>query len=328
MQTSTPLGRLSLFFLGLTLLTPLLQAGSKYDPAKVSGEVETELTSFQYDGREVPLKLYLPAESKGPAPLILLSHGLGGSREVGTYLGQQWAGRGYIVVAMQHLGSDETVWKEAPIGQRRGILTQAANGATFQDRMRDVPATLDQLEEWHQESKHPLHKRINFDKVGIAGHSYGAVTAQALGGQHFGPLGPLYRDPRIDAVVALSPSPPRRGSATVAFAGFELPALLMTGTKDGDSVGRTTPERRREVYPAMPDGGKYHLVLKDAEHSAFSDHLAPERAGHNPNHHAVILALSAAFWDCHLLASEEAREWLSSPSPHKLLEEGDLWETK
>lgn len=327
MQISSPLGSLSLF-LYLTLLTPLLLAASDYDPAKVLGKVETELASFHYDEREVPLKFYLPAKQVGPAPIILLSHGLGGSREVGNYLGQQWAGRGYVVVAMQHLGSDESVWEDAPIGQRRRILTQAANGATFQDRMKDVPATLDQLEKWNQDSKHPLHKRVDFGKVGIAGHSYGAVTAQALGGQQFGPLGPLYRDPRIDAVVALSPSPPKRGDAQVAFAEFELPALLMTGTKDGDSVGRTTPERRREVYSAMPAGGKYHLVLKDAEHSAFSDHLDHKRAEHNPNHHAVILALSSAFWDCHLFDREEAREWLASSSPYKLLEEGDLWQTK
>lgn len=315
----------------LLALSASLASEERYKPATLLGKVETQLTSFQYGEREVPLKLYLPAQQDSPAPIILLSHGLGGSREVGNYLGQQWAGRGYLVIAMQHLGSDETVWKDAPLGQRRTSLTQAANGATFQDRMKDVPATLDQLEEWNQQADHPLHQRLDLEKVGLAGHSYGAVTAQALGGQNFGPLGPLYRDPRIDAVIALSPSPPKRGSAAAAFADFDLPAMLMTGTKDGDSLGRTTPELRRQVYPAMPAGGKYHLVLQDAEHAAFSDHrtaTGTESPAHNPNHHPVILALSSAFWDAHLLGKQDAKSWLTSPQVKKLLEKGDLWETK
>ena len=45
-----------------------------YDPSRVSDKVETRLTSFSYEDREVPLKVYLPQGK--PAPVILLSHGL------------------------------------------------------------------------------------------------------------------------------------------------------------------------------------------------------------------------------------------------------------
>ena len=47
--------------------------------------------------------------------MILLSHGLGGSREVGTYLGEHWAARGFVVVAMQHAlrqAGVESSWAE------------------------------------------------------------------------------------------------------------------------------------------------------------------------------------------------------------------------
>ena len=40
-------------------------------------------------------------------------------------------------------------------------MKEAANGATFLDRMRDVPATLDQLEKWNVENGHFLEGRMD-----------------------------------------------------------------------------------------------------------------------------------------------------------------------
>lgn len=317
---------MKLVHVALFLVSPSFLSAKGYEPLIAQGKVKAELTSFHYGEREVPLKVYLP-ESSSPAPVVLLSHGLGGSREVGNYLGQQWAGRGFVVVAMQHIGSDSSIWKDEPVGKRRDAVALAANGKTFQDRMRDVPATLDQLEKWQVEKGHFLKGRMNLEKVGIGGHSYGAVTTQALAGQHFGPLGALYGDERIDAALALSPSPPRRGSAKLAFAKIEMPMMLMTGTKDGSPIGNTSPASRREVYPALPEGDKFELVLKDAEHHAFSDHRH-DKPNDNPNHHRVILALSTAFWECYLLGNQEAGKWLVGKHPEALLEEGDLWQKK
>ena len=314
------------FSLLLLLVALPLAAAKDYDPLATTGKVETRLTDFQYDGRKVPLKVYLP-ENTSPAPVILLSHGLGGSREVGNYLGQQWAGRGFVVVAMQHPGSDDSVWKGVPANKIKETLASAANGKTFQDRMRDVPATLDQLEKWQADKAHFLNGRMNLKQIGIGGHSYGAVTTQALAGQHFGPLGALYGDKRIDAALALSPSVPKTGAAKAAFGKIGVPMMLVTGTKDGSAIGRSTPASRREVYPALPDGDKFQLVLKDAEHHAFSDHRQA-MPNTNPNHHRVILALSTAFWECYLREDREAKKWLLGKQPEALLEQGDLWEKK
>ncbi|GHC39843.1 alpha/beta hydrolase family protein [Roseibacillus persicicus] len=313
-----------LFSLLLLSLCPL--AAEDYDPLSKEGKVETKLMSFRYGGREVPLKIYLPEDSN-PAPVILLSHGLGGSREVGNYLGQHWAGRGFLVVAMQHIGSDTSVWEDAPLGKRRDAMMTAANGRTFQDRMRDVPATLDQLEKWQIEKGHVLSGRMNLERIGVGGHSYGAVTTQAIAGQRFGPLGARYADERIDAALALSPSAPRMGSAEAAFSGIKMPMMLMTGTKDGSPIGRTAPASRREVYPALPKGNKFELVLKDAEHHAFSD-ARDGGESDNPNHHRVIQALSTAFWESFLRGEQEAMEWLQGDGPEALMEKGDLWQKK
>ena len=311
----------------IALAGSLLAAdASAYDPTASGGKVDTRLTSFIHGGREVPLKIYLP--EKKHAAVILLSHGLGGSREVGTYLGTRWAARGFVVVAMQHAGSDESVWKGVPAARRMAAMKDAASGANMLVRTRDVTATLDQLERWNVAEGHFLKGRLDLEHVGMAGHSFGAVTTQAVAGQSFGAAGAKFADPRIDAALALSPSVPRAGDPKRAFGGMKLPMMLMTGTKDDSVIGGATAETRREVYQALPEGSKYELVLKDAEHMAFSDRTARGGEQRDPNHHRVILAFSVAFWDAYLGASSTARGWLDGKAPANLLGKGDLWEHK
>ena len=57
---------------------------------------------------------------------MLFSHGLGGSREGSAFLGKHWAARGYVVVFLQHPGSDESVWKSKPFAERMPAMRQAA----------------------------------------------------------------------------------------------------------------------------------------------------------------------------------------------------------
>jgi hypothetical protein len=106
-----------------------------------------------------------------------------------------------------------------------------------------------------------------------------------------------------------------------------IPWLLMTGTNDGSPIG-PQPDRLG-VFPALPAGGKYELVLDGAEHSAFGDRALPgERLPRNPNHHRAILAISTAFWDAHLAGREDARAWLDGDGPRSVLEPGDRWQRK
>src|SRR5262245_52892801 len=62
--------------------------------------------------RPVPVKVYYPSELAQRFPVILFSHGLGGTRETYEYLGRQWASHGYVAVHLQHLGSDDAVWRQ------------------------------------------------------------------------------------------------------------------------------------------------------------------------------------------------------------------------
>ncbi len=96
--------------------------------------------------RVVPVKIYSPQSGSGPFPVIIFSHGLGGTREGYEYLGQCWAAHGYISVHLQHAGSDDSVWKDAGIGKRMSAMQRAvAQPRSAMDRTQDVSFALDQL---------------------------------------------------------------------------------------------------------------------------------------------------------------------------------------
>lgn len=136
----------SLSFIYLLACTGTIfgQAQSSYDPREVNKSQKVETIEFDIEyqtqgqarlrraestsqNRKVPIKVYLPS-GDSPTPVVLFSHGLGGSREGFKHGGEHWARRGYVAVFLQHPGSDESVWRGASLGQRRSALTEAANG--------------------------------------------------------------------------------------------------------------------------------------------------------------------------------------------------------
>ncbi|MGC8763904.1 MAG: hypothetical protein ACP5VN_09795 [Acidobacteriota bacterium] len=142
-------------------------------------------------------------------------------------------------------------------------------------------------------------------------------------------MGPVFRDPRLRAALVLSPGAPRAGSARRAFSAVSIPWMLMTGTEDEAPIGGQTPASPREVFPALPPGSKYELVLFGAQHGVFTDApLAWERPRPNPRHHRAILALSTAFWDAYLRGDGRARAWLEGAGPPTVLHPADLWQKK
>ncbi len=58
--------------------------------------------------RTVPLRVRWP-DGPGPWPLLLFSHGLGGSRDGGELWGEAWCEAGFVVIHLQHPGSDIAV---------------------------------------------------------------------------------------------------------------------------------------------------------------------------------------------------------------------------
>ena len=286
-----------------------------YDPLAVSDQnrFETLDLTVKDQGRqhEIPIRVYLPSE-KTPAPVVLFSHGLGGSRAGYAYLGRHWALRGYVAVFLEHRPTD------------------AAGVRNFLLRVKDVPAVLDQLERWNKSDGHALTGMLDLSRIGMSGHSLGASTTQAMSGQVFSHGAYSYTDQRIKAAIALSPSSPGRGTdPKEAFGGVKIPWMLMTGTRDFTGIGNGDVKSRLAVFAALPPGGKYELVLDGAEHSAFTDRAPARETGkRHLDYHRVILALSTAFWDAWLRGDMEAKTWLEGDGPPSVLEKNDRWQRK
>lgn len=303
-----------------------------YDPLDLPAQKPAAPLDFSVHdaarNRDIPIRVFLPT-APPPAAVVLFSHGLGGSREGSPFLGEHWAARGYAVVYLQHAGSDSGVWKDVPAAERMAAMKKAASLPNFLLRVQDVPVVLDELALWNAQSGHSLAGRLDLKHVGMSGHSFGAQTTQGVSGQIFPTAAQRFTDSRIQAALAFSPAPPKVGDVSAAFAGVKIPWMLMTGTKDSSPIGNATPESRLAVFPALPVGDKYELVLENAEHSAFTDRPLPgDSEPRNPNHHRVILALSTAFWDAHLKGDAEAKAWLNGDGPRNVMEKSDRWQRK
>ena len=151
-------------------------------------------------------------------------------------------------------------------------LKNAINSESFKDRINDVRATIDQLEKLSL-TRGQFCGRLDLDRLGMCGHSYGAITTQAVSGQSYGLQGQAYTDSRIKAAIALSPSMPSLGGTSKTFAMVKIPWLLMTGTDDNSPVNRRVDAKsRREVFKSLPSSGHcFEMVLNKARTSYSAD---------------------------------------------------------
>jgi len=229
-------------------------------------------------------------------------------------------------VFVQHPGSDESVWKEVPLRQRMGALKQAASLENFLARTKDIPAVIDALTRWNGEKAHPLSGRLDLAHLGMSGHSFGANTTQAVSGQAFARDRVLFLEPRIDAAVMMSPSPPVVGDLGVAFAGIKIPCLLMTGTLDDSPIGNTGAAERLKVFPHLKQAPAWQVVFDKATHMSFGERDLLGKSLTETRYHRVILALSTGFWDATLKGDAQAKVWLNGDGAKSVLAPKDVWE--
>lgn len=284
--------------------------------------------------RTVPVRVYLPeVKEEGAAhPVVILSHGLGGTRDALSYLARRWASHGYICITLQHPGTDDSVWRdEEPRDRMRAMRRAARQWRPALERARDVPFALDTLEALNETEDSPLFGRIDIEHVAIAGHSFGAWTCMAMAGQGMGSNSrTTLRDDRVRVAIALSSPVPRNPRHyEPAFADIGIPVLHITGTMDTSPVNDTTAEQRRVPYdhtPGRADGGaaQYliifeggdHMVLGGPQYHGGRDPLdrMREAAGvdisRDPLVHGLIQQAATAFLDAWLLGDEDAMRWL------------------
>lgn len=286
--------------------------------------------------RIVPVRLRWPDESRfaAPWPVVIFSHGLGGTREGGSVWGEAWAAAGFVVVHIQHTGSDlDAVRSAARTFTDQRALRTLATPQQLMARLLDVSFVLNEIEKRHS-AKQDLWYSARPTQVGLAGHSFGAHTTMGMAGQRY-PSFEGVSEPRLASFIAFSPTVPVVGSAQGAFERLNRPLLSITGTLDSDVVGvGATPEKRKAVFSALPSGDKAHLVLMYADHMTFAGQVG--RAAEivpresitrelQEEHHARVAAVTTDWWRATLQADSQARSNLEAP---KNLGVGDLWQIK
>ena len=195
-----------------------------------------------------------PAGPPAFAPLIVFSHGSGGSSWQSIYLMEALASHGFVVAAPNHTGN--TVYD-----QFAGTSVPLAQSAV--NRPLDVSFVIDQMLARSADPQDPLHQRIRPWLVGVAGHSFGGYTALAIAGG-VGALG-LEPDPRVAAIAAIAPASSLLAESDLAA--IEVPLFLLSGTFD-----TTTPIDPNTTRPWTVVEGPpvYRADIEGATHSGFA----------------------------------------------------------
>jgi dienelactone hydrolase len=247
--------------------------------------------------RAVPVRLHLPAAperaTRRPLPLVVFSHGIGGSRQGYSYLGRHWASQGWASLHLQHVGSDRQVWTGNPFGVV-GRLHDAAQEAEALARVADLRFALDRV------LASELGEQIDATRIVAAGHSYGANTTLLAAGAKVERGGRVVdlREPRLKAAIVIS-APPFYGESSpqAILAPVTLPTLHVTCTEDVIRIpGYYSPaEDRIAVFDAVGSAHKTLAVFQGGSHSMFTDRAGTGGSTLNPQVKAATQGLSLAF---------------------------------
>jgi dienelactone hydrolase len=235
-------------------------------------------------------------------PLVVFSHGIGGSRMGYSYLGRHLASLGWACLHVQHVGSDRSLWFGGSVWGVVGRLRAAAQESEAVDRVRDLRFALDTLLDpalEHAELGRP-GERIDPQRIVAAGHSYGANTTMlAIGARVARPqLVHDFHDPRLRAAILIS-APPFYGESDLAgiLAPVRLPTLHITTNEDVINIPgyHSGVEDRIAVYEAIPDPRKTLVVFDRGNHSIFTDRQVSGGAELNQQVKGATKTLAAAF---------------------------------
>ena len=309
-------------------------ATQKFGAASERYQVET-LRYEWFDAsrnRRVPVKIYYPKTAAGAFPVIIFSHGLGGSRDGYEYLGRHWAASGYVSVHVQHIGSDSRVWQDAAPGETmENMRHAAANVSNITNRPLDISFAIDQLEKLNK-SDSPLKQRLDLTRIGVAGHSFGAFTTLAVAGETFvTPFGKRLSalDPRIKAAIPMS-SPVQKNKAFFdeSYRSIKIPCFHMTGTLDASPIGDTSPKERRIPFDHSRNSDQFLVTFNGGDHMVFSGRGRLNEKTTDKEFQKLICIGSTAFWDAYLTGDPSAKAWFTGGGFEQALGKEGTFEKK
>ena len=212
----------------------------------------------------------------GAFPLVIVSHGYVGSRFLLTYLTENLASKGYVVVAIDH---SESTFRDA-----------AGFQSTLLNRSKDVLFLLNQMAALGESSsKHFLSGIVDANNTALIGYSmggYGVLNASGAGyspqiTQFFGAMTggskaievrtannadyKASQDSRIKAVVAFAPWGMERGIWDAeGLKGLKVPTFFVAGSQD-DISGYE--KGIKAIYAGTINANRYLLTYANARHN-------------------------------------------------------------
>lgn len=264
-------------------------------PAKISGRAA--YTSFthklpQPDGKGADFTIASLAVEGAAVlqgqryPLVVVSHGYNGWDTFMTWLTENLATKGYVVVAIDHNDQRASGGMELALSFGNVLLHRAADQRVVIDHFVDRAA----------KPGDPLGSVIDAVHVGLIGYSMGGFGALATAGMDYDPASPVFAQlpadaraaifanqaagkplaARIEAVVALAPfggRPENRAWNAEAVASFAKPILVIGGTDD-DIVDTKTGVAW--IFDQMASNRRHFLQFRNARHNVGGNPPPPE----------------------------------------------------
>ena len=278
--------------------------------------------------REVLARFYLPLLVKGsenaaasqPVPLVVFSHGIGGSREGYSYIGKHLAANGIAALHVQHVGSDRSLWFGNPL-QLVTRLQEAAKDKEAIARTQDVRFALNQVL-----ASTEFKSRLDATRISAAGHSYGANTVLLLVGARVQRDSQVLdlADRRISSAVIIS-APPfyGQGDPQAIVGSISVPSLHITAQRDEINIPGfySAAKDRVAMFEAtastQSSAVKTLAIFSDGSHNIFTDRLGTGGAALNPLVKEATRDLILAFLRQQFYADDRAiTEW---PQQHEAL---------
>ena len=295
------------------------------------------LTSPNRD-RTFNMDIYLPQRSPQPAPVVVISHGLGSDRISFQYLAKHLASYGFAVAVPEHPGSNAQQIQNLVTGRTNEIVEPAE----FINRPLDIKDLLDYLTKLS--TTDPAYQgQLDLQRVGVIGQSFGGYTALALAGAgiNFAELENdcelenetwnlslllqcrarglernqyNFSDPRIKAAIAINPIVSSILGDT-NLSQIKIPVMLIAGSAD-----TVAPALLEQIQPFtwLTSPNKYLVVMNNGTHfstieeSPQSLFLPPAEAiGPEPAlARRYVSGLSLAFMETYLNNKSNFRPYL------------------
>ncbi len=218
-------------------------------------------------------------------PLVIVSHGYLGSRLLLTYLTENLASKGYIVVAIDHT---ESTYADAGGFQ-----------STLLNRAKDILFVLNQMEmAGRPTSKSFLAGLVDADNTALIGYSMGGYGVLNVAGAGYSQkLATFFTtitngskaingrttdnaefkasyDQRIKAVVAFAPWGMQRGVWDAeGLKGLKVPTFFVAGSQD-DVSGYE--DGIKAIYTGVINADRYLLTYENARHNVAPNPPPPE----------------------------------------------------